>query len=123
MQVERRYHREFAEQLMPDGVTFKWQDPAENINYATGHVLKPYMDYFLQPGLRLPQRLAMHCGVAAYNCGVGGAMRGLRETSHTDSLADRIRGVDSRTTGHDYSQDVIQRFSEFKARSLNRSST
>ncbi len=85
----------------PFAQTGDWRDPSANIAYGSD-LLGQNLDYFRRanhPGID-PLRAA----IAAYNCGVGNVERAIQEGED----------VDARTTGRNYSADVIRRAGIYK---------
>jgi hypothetical protein len=97
MQIDSDFHPEFI-------ATQNWRDPAVNIKYAVDNVLSNYYEE-LSRKTNLRGFDLLRGAIAAYNCGVGGVMAALSEGLD----------VDGRTTGKDYSWDVIQRAGWFQA--------
>jgi uncharacterized protein YgiM (DUF1202 family) len=97
MQIDSDFHPEFI-------ATQNWRDPAVNIKYAVDNVLSDYYDQ-LAAETNLRGFDLLRGAIAAYNAGVGGVKAALAEGLD----------VDGRTTGKDYSWDVIQRAGWFQA--------
>ena len=108
MQIDRRWHPEFAAHRLQDG-RFAWQVPEHNIEYATAKVLRPALDALGD----------LHLAVSAYNCGVGGVRKALKKLrAGADIHAQRLK-ADSATTHRNYSADVMMRFACFEATARN----
>jgi hypothetical protein len=97
MQIDSDYHPNFI-------ATQNWRDPAVNIKYAVDNVLSDYYEQ-LAAETNLRGFDLLRGAIAAYNAGVGGVKAALAEGLD----------VDGRTTGKDYSWDVIQRAGWFQA--------
>ena len=85
--------------------TGPWKDPAENVAFGC-RVLKGNMDYFRTKLPGWPEDNLLRASVAAYNCGSGNALKSITEGG--------IQAVDRRTTGGNYSSDVLDRASSFE---------
>ena len=81
--------------------TGDWRDPAANIAYG-GDILGQNYDYFRRA--RYPGVDPLRAAIAAYNCGIGNVERAIHAGED----------VDARTTGRNYSQDVLRRAAAFK---------
>ncbi|MDM8568034.1 transglycosylase SLT domain-containing protein [Thiotrichales bacterium HSG1] len=95
MQIDYDWH-EFAR-------TGDWHDPRENIIYACV-VLDRARKFFSKRASGLSEKQKLRAMIAAYN---GGATATLRSIKAGDN-------VDARTTGHDYSKDVLDRSGWFQ---------
>ncbi len=97
MQIDDRWHKEFIS-------SGKWSDPAKNIDYGVA-LVKANVDSLIKkyPG---ETDLALQRALAAYNCGLGNLF---------ESIAYG-EDVDSRTTGQNYSADVLARAQFFAAK-------
>lgn len=89
MQIDDRFHGDFLRSHQ-NGL-----DPASNIDYGTS-LLRQNLDHF---GGDYGKALA------AYNAGIGGVERAIRNG----------RSADSATTGNDYGSDVLNRARNFRA--------
>jgi hypothetical protein len=78
MQIDDRWWPEFLAKRDAHG-NLLWQDPKANIDFATRMILLP----------ALTRLKDVHLAVSAYNCGVGGVLRALRELSHEKPQATR----------------------------------
>ena len=85
----------------PFAQTGDWRDPAANIAYG-GDILGQNYDYFRRA--RYPGVDPLRAAIAAYNCGVG----------NVEHAIQAGEDVDARTTGRNYSQDVLRRAAAFK---------
>ncbi|MCK5876572.1 MAG: transglycosylase SLT domain-containing protein [Candidatus Marithrix sp.] len=95
MQIDYDWH-EFAR-------TGDWGDPRENLSYACV-VLDRARKFFAKRARSLDKEQNLRAMIAAYN---GGATATLRSINAGDD-------VDARTTGHDYSKDVLNRSGWFQ---------
>lgn len=114
MQIDDRSHMDWLSQTDVTGTPL-WQIPEQNVAYAAGllgRLLDLFNGHFADPS----DQLSTHCAVAAYNCGEGAVIRALNSCDADTSVFGRITAVDSRTTGHDYSQNVLSRYGVFAAR-------
>lgn len=84
------------------GKTGNWKDPAANIRFGTEELASNISHFKAAPRAGVDPLAA---AVAAYNCGRGNVERAIA----------RGINVDSYTTGHDYSKDVLSRAAWFKA--------
>jgi soluble lytic murein transglycosylase-like protein len=101
MQIDKRYHREFAERLMPDG-SLAWQNPKENILYA-GRYLRGLISRAKSEGV----------GVAAYNAGPQ-AIKAAEALGLAASEVQRFEVANALTTGGNYGSDVLSRRAKLK---------
>gem|GEM_PF-3058569 len=85
----------------PFAQTGDWRDPAANIAYG-GDILGQNYDYFRRA--RYPGVDPLRAAIAAYNCGIG----------NVEHAIHAGEDVDARTTGRNYSQDVLRRAAMFK---------
>jgi len=85
----------------PFAQTGDWRDPAANISYG-GDILGQNYDYFRRA--RYPGVDPLRAAIAAYNCGIG----------NVEHAIHAGEDVDARTTGRNYSQDVVRRAAMFK---------
>ncbi len=85
----------------PFAQTGDWRDPAANIAYG-GDILGQNYDYFRRA--RYAGVDPLRAAIAAYNCGIGNVERAINAGED----------VDARTTGRNYSQDVLRRAAQFK---------
>lgn len=85
----------------PFAQTGDWRDPAANISYG-GDILGQNYDYFRRA--RYSGVDPLRAAIAAYNCGIGNVERAIHAGED----------VDARTTGRNYSQDVLRRAAQFK---------
>jgi hypothetical protein len=85
----------------PFAQTGDWRDPAANIAYG-GDILGQNYDYFRRA--RYPGVDPLRAAIAAYNCGIG----------NVEHAIHAGEDVDARTTGRNYSQDVLRRAARFK---------
>ncbi len=114
MQIDDRSHPDFLAEMLPNG-TPKWQHPAWNLIYGAHH-LGACMRHFGDTTLWLrTAALREAAGIASYNCGFGGVMRGTKEVVGRATDEDMLRAIDSKTTGKDYAQDVLRRRQGFEA--------
>jgi membrane-bound lytic murein transglycosylase MltF len=95
MQIDDRFHREFIRRG-------QWTDPAANIAYGV-RVLTEYYDW-LSDHAELRGDDLEAAAIAAYNCGPGNVRKSLEQGRHWDA----------RTTGGDYSADVLARSAALK---------
>jgi hypothetical protein len=84
------------------GKTGNWRDPAANILFGTEELAGNIAFYKAHPS---PNVDPIRAATAAYNCGRGNVGRAINNGVD----------VDSYTTGHDYSRDVLRRYAWFKA--------
>jgi soluble lytic murein transglycosylase-like protein len=85
---------------------YLWKDPWLNLSYSA-RLLRRLLDTFsgdVAPAL------------AAYNAGAKRVRNAMNALPADAPLADRIRAVDSVTTGKDYAQDVLRRRDSFSVR-------
>lgn len=101
MQIDRRYHQEFAERPMPDG-SLAWQNPRENILYAARYLF----------GL-IARAKSEGVGVAAYNAGPQ-AIKAAQALPPGTLEGERVRIADGFTTGSNYAGDVLARRAVYK---------
>jgi hypothetical protein len=113
MQIDDRAHAAFLQEVLDDG-TPAWAHPAHNILYGAG-VLREALNYFSKPFLALPESVAYAAGIAAYNCGPSNVRRALLEVPAFSAEVRYLAAVDSRTTGRNYSADVLRRRAAFLA--------
>ncbi|MDM8564144.1 transglycosylase SLT domain-containing protein [Candidatus Halobeggiatoa sp. HSG11] len=95
MQIDYDWH-EFAR-------TGKWYDPRENLIYACT-VLDRARKYFDRKAQSLDEEQKLRAMLAAYNSGAAATLRSIRAGDD----------IDARTTGHDYSKDVLDRSGWFQ---------
>jgi soluble lytic murein transglycosylase-like protein len=86
----------------PLAQTGKWQDPETNINF--GCELLAQKLAFVQENSDLQDLMLLRGAIAAYNCGEGTVCK----------LAEEGLDVDAKTTGHNYSADVLNRAGFFQ---------
>jgi membrane-bound lytic murein transglycosylase MltF len=82
-----------------------WQDPAINIMMGT-RILQGKYQYLKSQGI--PEDDLLAASIAAYNCGEGNVWKVWRAQ----------KPIDSRTTGGDYSADVLDRASQIVASNI-----
>lgn len=82
----------------------KWRDPEANIDYGAKVLRDAYNHKLTIAGAGGNDALRWRIATAAYNAGVGGATKGLKERQNPDS----------RTTGGDYSADVGRRANDLR---------
>ncbi|WP_158629218.1 transglycosylase SLT domain-containing protein [Corallococcus sp. AB030] len=107
MQIDRRYHREFAARLLPDG-TPAWQDPGENILYGAGLLLDRVRDFAARHASRR-ERVRLAGAIASYNADQRKVEAVLRKLPAVVSDDAAIDAMDALTTGKDYGADVLRR--------------
>jgi len=100
MQIDYDWH-EFAR-------TGRWQDPRENLMYACT-VLNSARRFFQQRNV--PDYLMTRAILAAYNAGATATYECVSDVMQGRSDVD---GVDCKTTGLDYSKDVLNRAGWFQ---------
>ncbi len=101
MQIDYDWH-EFAR-------TGNWQDPRANIMYACT-VLNSARRFFTDRGV--PNHLMLRAILAAYNAGATATYGCVEEIMNNQADVDE---VDCKTTGRDYSRDVLNRAGWFQA--------
>ena len=79
-----------------------WTDPATNIEQGVIILTEKYN--YLSDHTELTGADLEQAAVAAYNCGEGNVRQ----------VVEAGDDIDSRTTGHDYSADVLDRAAQFK---------
>jgi hypothetical protein len=90
MQIDDRAHEAFID-------SGKWRDPKENIIYAVEVLNQSYR--YLKKKTDLQGDDLRAAAIAGYNCGAGNVLRSV----------DEGESWDARTTGGDYSEDVLAR--------------
>ncbi len=95
MQIDYDWH-EFAR-------IGNWQEPRENITYACT-LLARFKKYFDKKAQGLNEEEILRATIAAYNGGPTATMTSIKKGDD----------IDARTTGHDYSKDVLNRTGWFQ---------
>jgi soluble lytic murein transglycosylase-like protein len=107
MQVDARFHPEFAVRLLPSG-TPAWKDAAANIDMGAS-ILAGYLVLF-----KGNEAMA----VAAYNAGPHRVSEAVRDITRVNGkpppLESVLWAVDACCTGGDYASDVLRRRELFK---------
>jgi Transglycosylase SLT domain len=84
------------------GKTEKWKDPRDNFLFGAKELADNITHYKSHPTTGVDPLAA---AVAAYNCGQGNVNKAIKNGVD----------IDSYTTGHDYSRDVLSRAAWFKS--------
>lgn len=107
MQIDDRSHVEFLLDTLPNG-TPKWQHPAWNLMYGAHH-LSACLRHFSEMRWLTSAQLREAAGIAAYNCGIGGVLRGVRSVVGKYTEEQMLEAIDSRTANKHYARDVLRR--------------
>jgi soluble lytic murein transglycosylase-like protein len=102
MQIDKRFHPDFAQRLMPDG-SLAWQNPRENILYAARFLFG------------LINRLGNEdLGVCAYNGGEGMVREIIRKLGPSATETEQFVAANKATTGGDYGSAVMLRRAKYR---------